>query len=98
MKRTASLFRGHYVTGQYQPQALSPVHIRFLSPSLAAVTVSPCLSSRFWLFVITFEETQFFIERKLLSFSRQDFNVHDAPASGSQLEADGLLQGKVSWE
>ncbi len=31
-------------------------------------------------------------------FSHQNLNVHAAPASGSQLEADRLPRGKVLWE
>ncbi len=31
-----TLFRGHYVTGHYQSTGAFLVHIRFLSPSLAA--------------------------------------------------------------
>ena len=39
-------------------------------------------------FVVSLEET--FVELKLRSFCRHDFNVHAAPASGIQLVVDGL--------
>lgn len=117
-QNTVQLF--HYVTGYYinplykggfsHRYSLS-VHICFLSPSLAAMTFSDCLtrlqkvawgtlSEQFRCcmslprFVIRFEETTFFIGKKLLLFSR-DFTVYAAPASDSQLEADGLPWGKV---
>ena len=53
-----------------------------------------CISlARFWQFVMSFGENMFSTERKWLAFSRHDFSVYTAAASGNQPEADGLPQG-----
>ena len=83
MKRAASLFNEFYWLFQNTVQLFKRWLLCRCCISLAG----------FWQFVMSFEETTFFIERKWFSFSRHDFNVQAAAASGHQLEADGLPRG-----
>ncbi len=93
MKRTALcdralLTRAASTTGAFPDCCLSRLHkVARGTPSIAAAAR--------WLIFGSLTEAS---RRENDSFSRHDFNVHAAPASGSQLEADGLPRGKILWE